>query len=80
LPGPDATPESSMIEGQERARLTAAVQELPLADRQIVVLHFEGLSAAEIAEVTGLSASNVATRLTRVRQKLLACVRGEGGV
>jgi RNA polymerase sigma-70 factor (ECF subfamily) len=45
-------------------------------DRQIVMLHFEGLSAAEIEEVTGLSAGNVATRLTRVRQKLVARARG----
>jgi RNA polymerase sigma-70 factor (ECF subfamily) len=65
-----------MIEDQRRARLSAAVQELPLSDRQIVVLHFEGLSAAEIADVTGLSAGNVATRLTRIRRKLLARVRG----
>jgi RNA polymerase sigma-70 factor (ECF subfamily) len=65
-----------MIEDQRRARLSAAVQELPLSDRQIVVLHFEGLSAAEIADVTGLSTGNVATRLTRIRRKLLAHVRG----
>ena len=77
LPGPAANPESMVIEDQQRARLWAAVQELPLMDRQIVVLHFEGLSAAEIEAVTGLSAGNIATRLTRVRQKLASRVRGE---
>lgn len=46
-------------------------------DRQIVALHFEGLSAAEIEQVTGLTAGNVATRLSRARQKLIARVRGE---
>jgi DNA-directed RNA polymerase specialized sigma24 family protein len=40
------------------------------------VLHLEGLSAGEIEAVTGLSAGNVATRLTRARQKLVARVRG----
>jgi RNA polymerase sigma-70 factor (ECF subfamily) len=74
---PSTSPESSMIGDQRRARLSAAVKELPLTDRQIVVLHFEGLSAAEIADTTGLSAGNVATRLTRIRQKLLARMRGE---
>jgi len=74
---PSLSPESSMIEDQRRARLSGAVQELQLSDRQIVVLHFEGLSAAEIADVTGLSAGNVATRLTRIRQKLSARMRGE---
>ena len=77
LPGPSVNPESMVIDDQQRARLWAAVEELPLTDRQIVVLHFEGLSAAEIEAVTGVSAGNVATRLTRVRQKLIARVRGK---
>jgi RNA polymerase sigma factor (sigma-70 family) len=75
LPASAASPESAVIDDQQRARLWAAVEELPLADRQILALHFEGLSAAEIEAVTGLSAGNVATRLTRLRQKLVARVR-----
>jgi RNA polymerase sigma-70 factor (ECF subfamily) len=75
LPALSASPESNVIKDQQRARLWAAVEELPLTDRQIVILHFEGLSAAEIETVTGLSAGNVATRLTRVRQRLVMKVR-----
>lgn len=77
MPATTANPESTVIGDQQRARLWAAVEELPLTDRQIVTLYFEGLSAAEIEGVTGLSAGNVATRLTRARQKLVARVRGE---
>jgi RNA polymerase sigma factor (sigma-70 family) len=77
VPAPAASPESTVIGDQQRARLWAAVEELPLTDRQIVTLHFEGLSAGEIEVVTGLTAGNVATRLTRARQKLVARVRGE---
>jgi len=69
-------PESAVIDDQHRGYLWAAVEELPLTDRQVIVLHLEGLSAAEIETVTGLSAGNVATRLTRTRQKLVARVRG----
>jgi len=72
-----ANPERDAIENQQRERLWAAVQALPLADRQIVVLHLEGLSAAEIQTVTGLTAGNVATRLTRIRQKLAAQIDKE---
>jgi RNA polymerase sigma-70 factor (ECF subfamily) len=79
-PAPEMSPESTVIEDQQRARLCAAVEELPLTDRQIVVLHFEGLSASEIEAVTGLTAGNVATRLTRARQKLAASVRGKESV
>ena len=70
-------PEKRAIDDQRRERLWAGVQRLPLLDRQLVVMHLEGLSAAEIEAITGLSAGNVATRLTRARQKLAANIRGE---
>ena len=71
-----ASPESAAIQHQQRRLLCAAIEGLPLIDRQIVVLHLEGLSASEIEDVTGLSSGNVATRLTRARQKLTARVKG----
>jgi RNA polymerase sigma-70 factor (ECF subfamily) len=74
-PAPLATQESMAIDAERRARLWAAVGALPLVDRQVVVLHLEGLSAGEIEAVTGLSAGSIATRLTRARQKLAAGVR-----
>jgi RNA polymerase sigma-70 factor (ECF subfamily) len=75
LPAPAATQESTAIDTEQRARLWAAVGALPLLDRQVIVLHLEGLTAAEIETVTGLSAGSIATRLTRARQKLAASVR-----
>ena len=66
----DARQEGDAIDRQRRERLWAAVQELPLTERQIIVLHLEGLSAAEIEAIIGASAGAVATRLTRIRQKL----------
>lgn len=70
-----ASPEGNAIDAQRRQRLWAAVRALPMPDRQIVVLHLEGLSAADIEAVTGLSSGSIATRLTRVRQKLAATVQ-----
>lgn len=72
-----SNPEGEAIDSQRVQRLWNTIRELPLLDRQIVCLHLEGLSAAEIEEVTGVSAGNVATRLTRIRRKLMARVRGE---
>jgi RNA polymerase sigma factor (sigma-70 family) len=69
-------PEGSVIEQERRQRLKKAVQELPIADRQLVVLYLEGLTAAEIEAVTGFSAGAVATRLTRARKRLTASVCG----
>jgi RNA polymerase sigma-70 factor (ECF subfamily) len=70
-----ANPERTAIDDQQRRLLWEAVRALPLADRQIVILHLEGLSAADIMGITGLSAANVATRLTRIRKKLTAHLR-----
>ena len=72
-----ASPEGEAIDRQRQLRLWTAVQELPWADRQIVLLYLEGLSASEIEAVSGLSAGNVATRLTRIRQRLAARLRSE---
>jgi RNA polymerase sigma-70 factor (ECF subfamily) len=46
------------------------VRALPVAHRQVVTLTLEGMGYAEIAEVLGISESNVGARLTRARQML----------
>jgi RNA polymerase sigma-70 factor, ECF subfamily len=76
---PSSSPqqEGAAISRQQRDLLWSAVQELPIAERQIIVLHLEGLSAAEIHTITGVSAGAIATRLTRIRQKLAAQFRDE---
>jgi RNA polymerase sigma-70 factor (ECF subfamily) len=76
-PTSGSNPEGEAIDRQRVERLWMAIRELPLVDRQIICLHLEGLSAAAIEEITGVSAGNVATRLTRVRQRLIARLRGE---
>ena len=72
-----SNPEVEAIDRQRAGRLWSAIRELSLADHQIICLHLEGLSAAAIEDVTGVSAGSVATRLTRVRQRLVARLRGE---
>ncbi len=75
-PALPASQERQAIEQQRRNLLWAAVQALPVDERQIVVLHLEGLSATEIEAITGVAAGAVATRLTRFRQKLATQIRG----
>ena len=52
-------------------RLTAMIRELKPLDRQLILLFLEGVGADEIAEVTGLSAANVATKVHRIRNVLI---------
>ena len=67
--------EQDLLAEEMREALLAAIRALPAADRQITVLHLEGLGGAEIASVTGIHEGAVATRLTRIRQKLRQAVR-----
>ena len=54
------------------ARLPAIIHELKPLDRQVMLLYLEDLDALEIAEVTGLSAVNVATKVHRIKKVLAA--------
>jgi RNA polymerase sigma-70 factor (ECF subfamily) len=62
--------EKELLREEERQLLVEAIRALGAVDRQLVLLHLEGLSYAEIEEVSGLSQAALATRLTRAREKL----------
>jgi RNA polymerase sigma-70 factor (ECF subfamily) len=72
-------PLQNVIEAERRARMEKAIQQLPLVDRQIVLLHLEGLSHAAIDDVVGIGSAAIATRLSRARAKLIAAVQAETG-
>lgn len=63
-------PEQVLSSEQQGRRLAEAVQRLPVGHRQVVTLALEGLSYGEIADVLGISESNVGARLTRARDLL----------
>ena len=51
-------------------RLMALIHQLRPLDRQVILLYLEGQDASSIAEITGLSAANVATKIYRVKNIL----------
>jgi RNA polymerase sigma-70 factor, ECF subfamily len=51
-------------------RLMALIRELKPLDRQVVLLFLEGVDATGIAEVTGISPGNVATKIHRLKNIL----------
>jgi RNA polymerase sigma-70 factor (ECF subfamily) len=67
--------EQDLLAQERRRMLFAAIRDLAAVDRQITVLHLEGLSGAEIEAVTGIAEGAVATRLTRIREKLRQAIR-----
>jgi len=52
-------------------RLTALIRKLKPLDRQLILLFLEGVGGDEIAEVTGLSPGNVATKIHRIKNVLI---------
>ncbi len=54
----------------------AAIRQLPPLDRSLILLHLDGVSYAGIAEIHGLTESNVGARLTRAKQKLTTALEG----
>jgi RNA polymerase sigma-70 factor (ECF subfamily) len=67
-PAPDQ--EAGLARAQRGQQLVAAMRRLPLSHRQVVTLALEGLDYGEIAQVLGISETNVGARLTRARQML----------
>jgi RNA polymerase sigma-70 factor (ECF subfamily) len=63
---------------QARQRLLYLIQQLKFPDRQVMLAYLEGMDAAAIGEITGLSAGNVATKIHRIK-RLLARRFEEGG-
>jgi len=59
-------------------RLLALIQKLKPLDRQVIVSYLEGMDAASIGEITGISAGNVATKIHRIKN-ILARRFHEGG-
>jgi len=50
--------------------LLALIQRLKPLDRQVILAYLEGLDAASIGEITGISAGNVATKIHRIKALL----------
>lgn len=65
------TPEAKLISQSESTRVRRALEALPAAFREVLVLReIEGLSYKEIADVTGAPMGTVMSSLSRARQKM----------
>jgi RNA polymerase sigma-70 factor (ECF subfamily) len=70
-PQTGATPESLAIAGDNRERLTRALEDLPARFREVLILReLEGCSYKEIAGITSMPIGTVMSTLARARQRL----------
>ena len=68
---PAAVNEEELDRCRALERLHGLVQQLRPLDRQVMMLYLEQMDAESIAEITGLSAANVATKVRRIKQLLI---------
>jgi RNA polymerase sigma factor (sigma-70 family) len=61
-------------------QLHRCIAALPEIDRSVMVLYLEECSYKEISEITGLTETNIGAKISRIKDKLLGCMRkSEGG-
>ena len=60
----------------EAKMLLRAIRDLPELDRALISLHLDGYAHAEIAEVVGLTESNVRVRVHRIKKHLITTLNG----
>ena len=71
IPAPSPTPETILIERSQHDLLQGAIEELPLAFREIVLLcEVEEMSYQEMAEALAVPIGTVMSRLSRARAAL----------
>jgi RNA polymerase sigma-70 factor (ECF subfamily) len=63
-------PDEQVARAEMLATLHALIRGLTATDRQVMLLYLEELDAGAIAEITGLTAGAVATRISRVKEIL----------
>jgi len=61
----DSTPDQEIVE-----RLYAAIRQLPRVDASLALMHLDGLSYREMAEVMGISENYIGVKLNRIRHQL----------
>jgi len=67
---PDAKSEYAADRSHALNRLLELIQHLKPLDRNVILAYLEGMDAAAIAEISGLSSGNVATKIHRIKQVL----------
>ena len=74
-------PEHAAVGRERRDALADLLQELPLEQRQVLVLReMEGLSYRELADVLGVPVGTVTSRLIRGRERLRALAKESGTI
>lgn len=68
--------EADTLTDERLAALYSAIHQLKPLDRSLILLSLDGLSYREMAEVLGLSESNVGVKINRIKNQLTQTLKG----
>jgi len=66
----------ALAEQEIVAQLYAAIRQLPKVDASLALMHLDGLSYQEMAEVLGISENYIGVKLNRIRKQLADQLKG----
>lgn len=72
-----ASPSTVLEQDDRNEKLYQAIRRLLDLDRNLILMHLDGLSYREMAAVTGLTETNVGARLSRARGRLAVQLGGK---
>ena len=77
LASADSTHDKDSLEEDRLADLYSAIRELKPLDRSLMLMSLDGVSYREMAEVLGLSESNVGVKINRIKNQLAQILKGK---
>ena len=69
-------PDADSLTDERLARLYSAIRELKPLERSLILMSLDGLGYREMAEVLGLSESNVGVKINRIKTQLTQTLKG----
>lgn len=75
-PAQDHLPASDEQGSGNAERLYDAIRQLAESERAVIILHLDGYSNDEIADIAGLTKNNVAVKLHRIKNELINRLKG----
>ncbi len=77
-PGETEGPERRLERSLDRERAREALDRLPVRDREMLLMRYEGFSYKEIAEAVAVAATSVGTLLARAERRFMEALQGAG--
>jgi RNA polymerase sigma factor (sigma-70 family) len=71
------TETGDLLQEERIGELYAVIRQLDTVEKGIILLYLEGKTYDEIAGITGFTATNIGTRLGRIKQKLIVQIKNK---